>query len=439
MDDTNNFFILRGQTLSFVDDPFLAGPEAAISFDSDGTIVIESGKIKDCGTASDILPQYPKARVEHYPNDLILSGFVDCHVHYPQVEVMAAYGEQLLDWLDRYTFPAESKFADETYARKVADIFLDQSLHNGTTSASVYATVHPQSADAFFSAAEARNMCMASGKILMDRNAPDYLLDTAQTGYDQSKALIEKWHGRDRLTYAITPRFAVTSTPSQLEAVGTLWHEHPSALMQTHLSENHNEIALVRSQFPDCPDYFGVYEKFGLVGEGANFGHAIHLSERERSAFAETRSGISHCPTSNLFLGSGLMDMQALRDGEAKIPVGLASDIGGGSSLSMFHTMKASYEVCRLNGYNLHPAKAFYLATLGSADVMRLGHRIGNIANGYDADIIVVDLQSTPAIANRMSYARDLAETLFIQMMMADDRAIRATYIAGNKLYNRTN
>lgn len=430
-------FAVRGPVLSFRGDPFLVGPDDAVAYDTDGAIVVEGGRIAETGTASAMLAKYPGIAVDHYPQDLIMAGFVDCHVHYPQCEVMASFGEQLLEWLNRYTFPAEQKFANLEYAGAIAEHFLDECLRNGTTTASVYCTVHPQSVDAFFASAEARGLRMAAGKMMMDRNAPPGLLDTAATGYDQSKALMARWHGRGRLTYVISPRFAPTSTPAQLDAAGALWREHPDALVQTHLSENQNEIAWVRSLFADYLDYFGVYERYGLAGPGANFGHAIHLTPRERDAFRATGSGISHCPTSNLFLGSGLFDMKGLREGSSAIPIGMATDIGGGSSMSMFVTMKASYEICRLAGYSLHPAKAYFLATVGSARVMRLDDRIGNVKPGNEADFIVVDLKSTPAIAKRMQYAENLWETLFIQMIMADDRAIRATYVNGRKLYKR--
>lgn len=430
-------FAVRGQTLAFPDDPFRVGPDAAVAFESDGALVIEDGMIVATGPAGDVLANHPGIAVDHYPNHLIMAGFVDCHVHYPQCEVIASYGEQLLEWLERYTFPAERKFADPDYAHAIAGHFLGEALRNGTTTASVYCTVHPQSVDAFFACAEALGMRMAAGKIMMDRNVPEALRDTARSGYDQSRALIERWHGRGRLAYVVTPRFAPTSSPGQLEAAGALWREHPTTLMQTHISENHKEIAWVRSLYPDAPDYFGVYERYGLAGPGANFGHAIHLSERERAAFRETGSGISHCPTSNLFLGSGLFDMKGLCEGARPVPVGLATDIGGGSSMSMFTTMKASYEVCRLAGYSLHPANAFYLATVGSARVMRLDQRIGNLKPGHEADIIVIDLKSTPAIEHRMRYAEDLWEALFIQIIMADDRAILATYVDGRKLHER--
>ncbi len=437
MDHDDGRFALRGQVLSYADDPFRVAPADAVEYDPDGAIVVADGHIVEVGAADTVLAKHHGLKVAHYPNDLLMAGFVDSHVHYCQAEVIASYGVELLDWLTRYTFPAEAKFFDEDYARAVSERFLDTLLRNGTTAAAVYCTTHPQSVDAFFSAAEARGLRMAAGKLMMDRNAPHQLLDTAQSGYDQSKALIDRWHHRDRLIYAITPRFAVTSTPEQLEAAGTLWREHPTALVQTHIDENLQEIAWIGSLYPDARDYFDVYQRYGLVGEGAIFGHAIHMTEREYAALSASASGISHCPTSNLFLGSGLFDMKRVREGASPIEVGLATDIGGGSSYSMLQTMKGSYQICRLKGYNLHPARAYYLATVGSARVMRLDHQIGNIKAGLEADIIVIDLNATPEISHRMQFADDLWEVLFILMMMADDRAIRATYSGGRRVYAR--
>lgn len=426
---------LRAQTFSFKDDPFCVSPEEAISYESDGCVVMQDGQILDVGPAQDILARYSNLEVTHYPDHLIMAGFVDSHVHFPQTEIIASYGEQLLTWLNKYTFPAEMKFADEVYAQQGATFFLDECLRNGVTTSSVYCTVHAQSADALFAEAARRNMRITAGKVLMDRHAPEGLSDTAQSGYDNSKKLIEKWHNKGRGVYCITPRFAPTSTPEQLEAAGVLWKEYPDALMQTHVSENHNEIAWVKELFPDCPDYLGVYEKFGLMGAGANFGHGIHLVEREISLLKEAGAGISHCPTSNTFIGSGLFDMQGLRDCVDPITVGLATDVGGGSSFSMFDTMKAAYEIAQLRGYNFHPAKIYYLATLGSAHLLRMGDKVGNLAKGYEADLQVINLKSRPLITERMKHARDIWEVLFLQMILADDRAIKAVYVAGEKVY----
>lgn len=430
-------FAIRGQILSFRDDPFRVGPEDAIVHTEDGAVVVSDGRIVEVGPAYEILARYRGIAVDSYPDDLIMAGFVDAHAHYPQLEVVSSYGEQLLEWLAKYTFPAECKFNDAGYARAAADTFLDTCLANGITTSSVYCTTSPVSVDAFFEAAEKRGMRMAAGKVMMDRNAPAALCDTAELGYRDSKALLERWHGIGRLTYAITPRFAPTSSPAQLEAAGQLWREYPTVLMQTHISESIYEIEWVKDLYPNAPDYLGVYEKYGLIGEGANFGHAIHLSEREIVRLTETGSAISHCPTSNTFIGSGLFDMQALRDCHDPVCVGLATDIGGGSSMSMFQTMKASYEICQLQGYSLHPAKALYLATLGSAQALRLADRIGNLAPGYEADIIVVDMKSSPLIDYRMRFVKNLWEALFVQIILADDRAIRATYVAGHQLYRR--
>ena len=427
--------VLKGQTLSFADDPFLVGPEAAVEHYSDGAVWMQDGLIRGVGPAMEILDTATGATVVDYGDYLITAGFVDCHAHYPQLPIIASYGEHLLAWLEKYTFPIERRFNDPGHARAAADLFLDECLRNGITTSSVYATVHSSSVDAFFEAATERNLRMACGKVLMDRNAPEELCDTAESGYEQSKALIGKWHQVDRCVYAITPRFAPTSTPAQLEAAGELWKEHPDALVQTHLSENAKEITWVAELFPEAPDYFGVYEHFGLTGPGAIFGHAIHLTEREQAALRQSGSAIAHCPTSNTFIGSGLFDMQGLRDCPRPVIVGLATDVAGGSSMSMFDVMRSAYEVAQLRGYSLHPAKAWYLASVGSAKAMQLDDRIGNLAPGFEADVTVIDLVSTPLIEQRMAGADTLWDALFAQMILADDRAIRATYAQGRLVH----
>jgi guanine deaminase len=427
--------VLRGQTLSFVGDPFEAGPDAAVEHHSDGAVWMEGGLIRAVGAAKEVLKTAAGATVVNYGNHLITAGFVDCHAHYPQLPIIASYGEHLLEWLEKYTFPTESRFHDPELARAAADLFLEECLRNGITTSSVYATVHSSSVDAFFEAAQSRGLRMACGKVLMDRNAPDDLRDTAESGYEQSKALIEKWHQVDRCIYAITPRFAPTSTPAQLEAAGELWKAYPDTLMQTHLAEDPKEVAWAADLFPDAPDYFGVYERFGLTGPGAIFGHAIHLTEREQTAISQSGSAIAHCPTSNTFIGSGLFDMAGLREGAQPVIVGLATDVAGGSSMSMFDVMRTAYEVAQLRGYSLHPAKAWYLASVGSARAMRLDDRIGNLVPGFEADVTVIDLASTPLIEQRMAGAENLWDALFTQMILADDRAIRATYAHGRLVH----
>lgn len=433
----NETLVVRGQTLSFIDDPFKVGVEQAVAFNSGGAVVLGDGKILDAGQASEIVAKYPDARIEDYGDNLIMAGFVDCHTHFPQIEIIGSYGEQLLQWLNKYTFPTEAKFSDANHGKKIARLFLDEYLRNGITSASVYCSVHAESVEAFFNEAANRGLRMAAGKVLMDCNAPDNLLDTAEQGYHESEVLLKKWHGRDRLVYVISPRFALTSSPAQLEAAGQLWQTYPDALLQTHLSENLDEIERAKSLYPGTEDYLAIYERYGFIRPGANFGHAIHLEDREIELLRQSGAGISHCPTSNMFIGSGLFDMAALRDCELPVKTGIATDIGGGSSFSMFQTMKSSYEVCQLRGYSLHPVKAFYLATVGSAEVMQMGDKIGNLRPGYEADLIVVDLKSRPVIAQRMQFAEDLADVLFAQIILADDRAVRATYIGGKKVYDR--
>ncbi len=433
--DGQDGLVLRGQTLGWRGDPFTLGPDKAVDHHRTGAVWIAEGRVRAVGDADTVLAQAGDVPVSDYGDGLILAGFVDAHVHYPQTRIIASYGEQLLDWLNKYTYPAEAEFTDPDHGRTVAEAYLDESLRHGVTTAAVFCTVHPASVDAFFTAAQARNLRMAAGKVMMDRNAPAALCDTAQSAYDESKALIGRWHGRGRNLYAITPRFAPTSTPEQLAAAGALWGEHPDTLMQTHLAENHDEIDWVRRLFPDAPDYLGVYEAHGLVGPGAVFGHAIHLTDRERALLRESGAGLAHCPTSNTFIGSGLFDLAGLRAGPNPVPVGLATDVGGGSSFSMFATMRTAYEVAQLRGYSLHPAQAFYLAGPGGARVLRQADRIGNLAPGYEADLVVLDLASTPLIAQRLKTVEDLWEALFVQMILADDRAVRATYAAGRLVH----
>lgn len=429
---------IRGQVLQFTADPFVAEPENAYHFWSDGLVLIRDGVVEQVGPAADLLAaQGEDIELHAYPGRLILAGFVDSHVHYPQMEVIASYGAQLIEWLNGYTFPAEGKFHDRDYARKVAALFLQESLRNGITTSAVYCTVHPESVDAFFEAAAPYNLRVIAGKVMMDRNAPDFLTDSAQSAYEDSKALIARWHGKGRGHYGLTPRFAPTSTEAQLEAAGALWREFPDVYLQTHVSENRKELAWVAELFPDCGDYLGVYEKYGLLGPRSILGHGIYLSEREKDVIAETGSAVAHCPTSNLFIGSGLFDLKASQQRGKPLRVGLATDVGGGTSLSIFATQRAAYEIAQLQSFSLHPVQAFYLATLGGAKSLYLDDRIGNLAPGYEADLTVIDLKSTPMIRQRMDYAKDLKEALFIQMILADDRAIEATYAAGRRVYVR--
>ncbi|NNE79522.1 MAG: guanine deaminase [Silicimonas sp.] len=420
--------LLIGQTLTWPSDPFSAGWES-VRHDARGGLLIEDGRIAAVGHSDDLRADNPTARVTDYGDRLILPGFIDAHVHYPQTAIIASWGKRLIDWLNTYTFPEEMRFGDPEYARNAARQFFDLSLAQGTTTVASYCTIHPESVDAFFAEAQARGLCAIAGKTCMDRNAPDGLRDTAQSAYDDSAALLNRWHGKDRLIYAITPRFSPTSTPEQLKALGALWADHPECPMQTHLSEQLEEIDWVASLFPEARDYLDTYESAGLIGPGALFGHAIHLGERERARIKETGSALVHCPTSNTFIGSGLFDLGGLK-GEGQT-VGLATDTGGGSSFSMLRTMAAAYEVGQLRGRATHPAELLWLATEGSARALRLEQRIGRLAPGMDADLVVIDLASTPVIAQRAARANDIWEAVFPTIIMGDDRAIAEVRIMG--------
>ncbi|MFN3991555.1 MAG: guanine deaminase [Tabrizicola flagellatus] len=420
--------LLIGQVIRFDGDPFRDGIEAAHHHQK-GAVAVDEGRIVAVGEATDLRARYPEARLHDHGDRLISAGFIDAHVHYPQTAIIASWGKRLIDWLNSYTFPEEMRFADPAYAQEIANRYLDLVLARGTTTVCSYATIHPASVDAIFTAAQARGMRLFAGKTCMDRNAPEGLRDTAQSAYDDSKRLLQKWHGVDRLSYVITPRFSPTSTPEQLAALGALWREYPDCLMQTHLSEQTDEIAWVRDLFPQSRDYLDTYEAQGLLREGAVYGHAIHLTDRERARLAEAGASLVHCPTSNTFIGSGLFDMglaQSLR-------VGLATDTGGGSNFSMLHTMAAAYEVAQLRGQSLHPAQLWWLATQGSARALHAEDRIGNIAPGMEADLVVIDLASTPAIEQATRRAETLWQQLFPTIMMGDDRAVAEVWVGGQR------
>ena len=423
--------ILLGQTLSFNGSPFDEGTEAMAEHESSGAVYILDGQIADVGPRDRVLKAHPKAQVRPYGDKLIMAGFVDAHVHFPQTAMIASWGKRLIDWLNSYTFPEEMKFSDPEYAAEIAARYLNLSTAHGTTSMCSYATIHPESVEAFFNEAQKRGQRVIAGKTCMDRNAPDGLRDTAQSAYDDSKSLLQKWQNVDRISYAITPRFSPTSTPEQLEAMGALWAEHPECLMQTHLSEQTDEVAWVKELFPTARDYLDTYEQFGLLGKGGLYGHAIYLEEREKARLREVDGSLIHCPTSNTFIGSGLFDMAGLMANGHRI--GLATDTGGGSSFSMLRTMAAAYEIGQLRGVPLHPSQLLWLATQGSARALHMDDKIGNLAVGLEADLIILDLASTPAIAQRHAMANDIWEAIFPTIMMGDDRAIHEVWIGGKK------
>jgi guanine deaminase len=432
---TPHVHALRGAALTLQADPFEVGDDVALRYESDALIVIEDGRIAAFGAHDALIRDLPPTvPITTHRDALIVPGFIDAHVHYPQTQIIGAGGKRLIDWLDQYTFVAEQQFADPLHARRVADLFLDECLAHGTTTASVYCTVHPQSVDAFFAAAEARNLRMNAGKVLMDRHAPTALLDTAQRGYDESRALIERWQGRGRLGYVVTPRFAATSTPAQLALAGALLAERPDVRCQTHISEQLDEIAWIAALFPERTDYLDVYDHCGLLGPRTLLGHGIHLTEREWQRCHDSGTSIVHCPTSNAFLGSGLFDWAKAKKEDRPVPVALASDVGGGTTLSMLATMGAAHQIAQLGGHPLSAVKTLYMATRGAARALQLETNIGSIAPGLEADLVVLDLAHSPLTRLRMAQCETIDDVLFMLTTLGDDRAVRDVYVMGERV-----
>ncbi len=422
-------FILYGQLLRFSGNPFQLHWSDVVRVET-SALLVRDGLIAAIGPLDTLRQTAPDAPVERHDDKLICPGFVDAHAHYPQTGIIASWGKRLIDWLNSYTFPEEARFGDAAYAEEVAERYLDLLLGHGTTSVASYCTIHPQSVDALFQAADKRGMAVAAGKTCMDRNAPDNLRDTTQSAYDESRALLERWHGAGRARYVITPRFSPTSSQEQLEALGALWAEHPDCLMQTHISEQKDEIAWVKELYPEARDYLDTYEAHGLLGQRGVYGHAIHLEPREIDRLTELQAGLVHCPTSNTFIGSGLFDMSLAR----ALPVGLATDTGGGSSFSMLRTMAAAYEIAQLRQVPLHASQLLWLATQGSARVLHRADEIGALEVGMAADITALDLHSTPAIAQRAARAETTWDQIFPTLMMGDDRAVSNVWVGGSKL-----
>jgi guanine deaminase len=422
--------LLRGRVLTFLEEPNSPQDVGCYRYWEDGEVEIEDGKVVSVG-------QFDGAQVadtvviDHRPN-LIMPGFIDAHIHFPQMQVLGSYAGSLLEWLNTYTFIEEQKFGDLGYATRIASAFLDELVRHGTTTAAVYSSVHPQSVDAFFGEAEKRDMLMLTGKMMMDRNCPEPLRDTPQTAYDDSKALIAKWHGKGRAHYAISPRFAITSTPEQMEAAETLAREHPDLHIQTHVSENLAEVELARELFPNLPDYVGIYERYHLLGPKTLMGHCIHLNHRETEVMASTGTVAVFCPTSNMFIGSGLFDHDRLHKHGVRIAV--ATDVGGGTNYSMLATLDEAYKVMQLRGQRLSPLHSFYKMTLGNARALGFEGRIGSIVNGADADLVVLDSGATPHMKLRMEAVGSLTEELFLLQTSGDDRAVVETYVAGKAL-----
>ena len=433
---TESISAVSASILHFFADPGADDAAAAWQYIDDGLLVIENGRIKAVGEARDLLKTLPAGVLLHnHKGRLIMPGFVDVHAHYPQIDMIASPGRQLLEWLEDYTFPVERRFSDPAHARNAADFFLNELLRNGTTTAQVFGTVHPQSIDAFFETAENKNLRMIAGKVLMDRNCPVDLRDTPESGFEDSAKLIEKWHGRGRLDYAITPRFAVTSSLRQLELAGQLANQYPTVRIHSHLAENAAEVAWIRELFPSSRSYLDVYDGVGLLRNGAVFAHCIHLDDDDRRRMGSAGAAAAFCPTSNLFLGSGLFDIDAAD--RAGMQFGMATDVGGGTSFSLLRTLSEAYKVGQMRGQFLSPLRAFYLATLGGARVLGLDHCIGNFIPGKEADFVVLDMASTVLAARRIQHAGSLQEKLFSLIMLGDDRAVVETFVLGRPMLSQ--
>lgn len=432
--------LVRGQLLHFLADPGMGDDPAAWQFFDDGGLWMRDGRIQAAGPWAAITAALPpgvgeSATVHDYRGHLVLPGFVDCHLHYPQAGVIASYGRQLLDWLNDYVFPAEARFADASEAERSAAFVVDRLIAHGTTTASVFATVHPHSVDAFFAAAEARGLRMLCGKVLMDRNCPPDLRDTAAGGMADSQRLIERWHDRGRLRYSLTPRFAPTSSPEQLRLCGELLASQPGLHLQTHLAENPCELDWVKQLFPTRGSYLDVYQHYGLAGPRSLHAHCIHLDAAERRSLAAGGAAAAFCPGSNLFLGSGFFNLDASR--EAGLRVGLATDIGAGTGFSLLRALAQAYEVGQALGAPLPALRGFYLATLGGARALYLDDCIGSFQPGREADFIALDWAATPELAWRMERCQTLAERLFALMMLGDERCVVATHVMGEVAFVR--
>ena len=437
--DSNNVFraeprrgarrLLRGRVLTFHAEPQGLEDTGAFTYLEDGAILVEGGLIRSVGEYPAIAAEAPEVPVTDHRPHLMTAGFIDPHIHFPQAQVIASWGATLLDWLNAYTFPEEMRYGDPALCARMAALFLDQVIAHGTTTVAAFASVHQASAEALFAEAARRDMRLIAGKVMMDGNAPDGLCDTPQTSHDDTAALIERWHGRGRALYAISPRFAITSSDAQLDLAGALVADHPECYLQTHLSETRQEVALAARLHPDAPDYLGIYERHGLLSPRALMGHCLHLTPREIAVMAETGARAVFCPTSNLFLGSGLFDDRRLRG--AGIVTAIATDVGGGTNYSMLGTLDEGYKVLQLQGQTLDPLRAMHWITRGNAVALGLQDRIGTLAEGSEADIVVLDARVTPAMALRMERAETLSEELFILQIMGDDRAVAQTYVAG--------
>ncbi|NRA87176.1 MAG: guanine deaminase [Rhizobiales bacterium] len=430
------FQLIYAHIICFKDDPSQVGDKALTDYKTGALIIDDKGKITWVGDKANLPNKYKQVPSTNFGKKYLMAGFIDTHLHYPQYRMLAAPAKNLMDWLNRFTFKEEALYGDIDHASQAAELFLDFLLAHGTTSAMAFSSVHKQAANCLFEATDKRNMAFITGKTMMDRNAPENILDDPEQGALDSQSLIDKWHGKGRQRYAITPRFAITSSDAQLKLSGQLYKNNPSCYLQTHLSESLEEINMVKDLFPKAKDYTDVYDHFGILGKNSFFGHGIHLSERECQALSASHSKVVHCPTSNMFLGSGLLNIEYLKNASNPVDVSLASDIGGGTNYSMLHTIGEAFKIASYNNVSLSAYQGFYMATLGNAKQLGLENEIGSIKVKNWADFIIIDPEATPVLAARQQLSESLEDALFALAILGDDRAIKATYIAGRCLHN---
>lgn len=430
---------IRGTIFQMLADPDKTNLVQSYQVIPDGVLIIDNGKITAADSWQHLKDKIPSsAHITVYQDGLIVPGFIDTHIHYPQTDIIAANGGgHLLEWLNTYTFPGEEKFSNPAYAANTAAFFLDQLLNNGTTTALIFATASPTSVDAIFEAAEKRHMRVIAGQMLADQNIPKTLQTAPADAYQESIALIKKWDHKanTRLLYALTPRFAPTTSPALFEAIKKVKQQYPGIYVQTHISENIDEIKWVKKLF-HVKNYLDVYDKYDLLGKRTVLAHGIYLTTAELKRIAQTHTHIAFCPTSNLFLGSGLFNIAKVE--KYNINFGLGTDIGAGTSFSLLQTLNEAYKVAQLQSQKFSAFEGFYLITLGGAKALDLEDKLGNFQAGKEADFVVLDFKgATPLLKRRLATANSFEDKLFALMMLSDDRSTVATYVDGQLVYQR--
>ncbi len=432
---------IRGEILTFYDNPFHTNPEKCYLHYSDGLIIIQDGIIIDVGEYNKIHQLYSEiSDIEHYTDSLIMPGFIDCHIHYVQSPIIGSYGDTLLEWLEQYTFPMETRYSDKNFADKVAKIFFRQILEQGTTTANVFATTFETSVDAFFEESEKYNTRMICGKVLQDQNLPDPLKDiSAEESVTLSEKLLKRWHKKGRQLYAVIPRFVPTSSKEQLQMAGQLYQKYKNegVYLHTHLNESEEEIAWVKRLFPNSINYTSVYDSFGMIDNNSILAHCCLMKEEEWELMHKSDSSVAHCPSSNLFLGDGIFKYWEATRSDRAVKTGIATDVGGGTNFSILRQLNEVYKTAMLNKKNIDALKCFYMATRGGAEALNLEDKIGSIAPGYEADLAVIDLKASDFIEWRLTFTSSLFEKLFVIISLGLDNMNKATYIAGEKVFDR--